>query len=293
VDLNTVRMFAAVVKAGSLTAAAQRIHVPLATLSRRLRELEAQLNVQLFERSRQGVHLTYQGMRLYEYAVRGLEMLEEGAQAIKNSQATLKGRLRLSIPPAFATWWDLLADFQRQYPDIELVLYISERRVDLVREGVDVALRIGDTNDDKVVVRELARYRHKLVASPKLIGLLGTPKKVEDLQRFPCGVWAAPFAQTPKWILGENIFTPKPILTSNDYFQLQSRAIAGDIITELPPFLAASHIAEGSLVALLPEQLMREYVINHLYPVQRNPSTIVRTYLNFCKQKAQDYLGNC
>jgi DNA-binding transcriptional LysR family regulator len=291
-DLNTLRMFVAVVKAGSLSAAAERIDVPLATLSRRIRDLEAQINVQLIERSRQGTHLTDEGSRLYDYAVRGLETLEEGEQAIKNSQAKLNGRLRVSIPPSFSAWWDLLGDFQRTYPDIELQVYVTERRMDLIREGVDVALRVGDIGDDTMVARKLASYRHMLVASPKLIKLHGIPVEVDDLYRFPCAVWVAPFANTPNWKLGEKVFKPSPLLTTNDYFQLRNRAVAGDFITELPPFIAAPMIADGSLAPLLPKQPLPEYSINLLYPVHRHPSTIIRTYLDFCKNSANRYLGD-
>ncbi len=106
-DLNALRMFVGVVQAGSLSAAA-RLEIPLPTLSRRVRELEHQLAVQLLERSVRGTRLTEAGMRLYENAARGVEILHEAEQALASDQARLKGRLRLSLPPGFEPWWELL-----------------------------------------------------------------------------------------------------------------------------------------------------------------------------------------
>src|SRR5262249_57638908 len=101
-DLNAVRIFVAVVQAGSLSAAASRLAIPLATLSRRVRDLERQLKVQLLERSARGTTLTDAGERLYEQASRGIEALLDADHAVVSDQALLKGRLRLSLPPCFA-----------------------------------------------------------------------------------------------------------------------------------------------------------------------------------------------
>src|SRR5882762_2997689 len=100
-NLNAAQMFVSVVQAGSLSAAADRLGIPLATLSRQVRELEQQLKVQLLERSVRGTRLTDAGARLYEHASRGIEALIEGEQAVMSDQARLKGRLRLSLPPTF------------------------------------------------------------------------------------------------------------------------------------------------------------------------------------------------
>src|SRR5882672_2803997 len=127
-DLNATRMFVGVVQAGSLSAAATRLGIPLPTLSRRIRDLERQLKVQLLERSARGAKLTDAGSRLYEHASRGIEALLEGKQAVVTDQARLKGRLRLSLPQTVEPWWELLAAFQRHYPDIQVYVYSTERQ---------------------------------------------------------------------------------------------------------------------------------------------------------------------
>ena len=107
-DVNATRMFVGVVQAGSLSAAATRLGIPLPTLSRRIRDLERQLKVQLLERSARGAKLTDAGSRLYEHASRGIEALLDAEQAVVSDQARLKGRLRLSLPQTVVPWWELL-----------------------------------------------------------------------------------------------------------------------------------------------------------------------------------------
>jgi DNA-binding transcriptional LysR family regulator len=282
-NLNAAQMFVSVVQAGSLSAAADRLGIPLATLSRQVRELEQQLKVQLLERSVRGTKLTDAGARLYEHASRGIEALIEGEQAVMSDQARLKGRLRLSLPPVFEPWWELLATFRQRYPDIRVHVYSTERRVDLIEDGIDVALRVGTIAHEAMVARHVVTYRHVLVASPLLIERLGMPDTPDALHRFPCAAWSVS-ANACLWRLGDRVFESKAVLSTNDYAHLRSRVLAGEVVTELPPFLAAKAIRERLLVALLPEHPMPEQQLNLLYPSHRHPSAIVRAYLDFCQQ---------
>ncbi|UIJ46034.1 LysR family transcriptional regulator [Sphingomonas cannabina] len=282
-DLNAARMFVAVVQAGSLSAAAARLDIPLPTLSRRIRALERQLDVQLLERSARGTRLTDAGNRLYEHAGRGVEALLEAEQAVVSDQAQLKGRLRLSLPQSFEPWWDLLAAFQHRYPDIQVHVHSTERRVDLTEDGIDVALRVGAIVHETMVARHMLSYRHVLVASPELVGRLGMPAEPDALHRLPCAAWASRVDVPPRWELGGHRIEPRSILSTNDYHHLRRRALDGDVVTELPPFLAGPAIREQRLVPLLPGHPLPEQAIHLLYPAHRHPSTIVRTYLDFCR----------
>jgi DNA-binding transcriptional LysR family regulator len=289
-DLNSTRMFVGVVQAGSLSAAAARLNLPLPTISRRIRQLEQQLNVQLLERSPKGITLTDAGARLYEHANRGLEALAEGAEAVRSDQARLKGRLRLSIPPSMGPWWDLLGAFQQQFPDIRLSVFSTERRVDLIQDGIDVALRVGAIVDQSMVASRVASYRHMLVASPTLLTRLGSPRTVDGLHRFPCAVWAPASGAQGIWNLGESTFAPDPVLSTNDYLHLRAYALRGAVVTELPPFLAHDALARGELVRVLPSLKLPEVSINLLYPSHRHPSSLVRAYLGYCRERAEHYL---
>lgn len=282
-DLNAVQMFVGVVQAGSISAAAERLKLPLPTISRRVRELERELNVQLLERSARGTRLTDAGARLYEHAVLGIELLAEAQQSVVSDQARLKGRLRLSLPPAFEPWWELLSRFQLQYPDIQLQVHTTERRIDLIEDGIDVALRVGTITHEAMVARRVLEYRHLLVASPALIERLGVPESIDDLHRFPCATWALGANAPSRWLLGGHSVEPRSVLATNDYAHLRSRALAGDVVTELPPFLAANAIRAGCLVELLPQWSLPQQQIHLLYPSHRYPSSIIRTYLDFCQ----------
>ncbi|PRC94592.1 LysR family transcriptional regulator [Solimicrobium silvestre] len=285
-DLNSVRMFVAVVQAGSLSTAAERVGIPLPTLSRRIRELESELNVRLFERHSQGVKVTEVGTRLYEHAARGIESLEDAERAVvSNDEAQLTGTLRLSIPPAFEPWWELVAEFQRQHRHVTVTVYTTERRVELVEDGIDVALRVGAIVHEQMVARKLFSYRHVLVASPKLLAEFGEPSSPDELRRFPCGVWRRDTLSNHIWQLGDQMFEPSATLVTNDYLHLRNRAISGDLVTELPPFLAREAVANGTLCLLLPEYPLPMQDISLLYPSRRFVPSIVRAYINFCQEQ--------
>jgi DNA-binding transcriptional LysR family regulator len=290
-DLNATRIFISVVQAGSLSAAATRLGIPLPTLSRRIRDLERQLKVQLLERSARGTRLTDAGARLYEHAGRGIEALLEAEEAVVSDQTLLKGRLRLSLPQTFVPWWDLLAAFQRRYPDIQVYVYSTERRVDLIEDGVDVALRVGAIVHDAMVARRVLSSRNILVASPKLVERLGMPEQPDALHRFPCAVWASRIDSPTRWELGGQLVEPKAVLSTNDYHHLYNRALGGDVV--LPPFLAAAAIREKRLVPVLPQHPLPEWSVNLLYPPHRHQSTIVRTYLDFCQSYLPKIVQAC
>ena len=292
-DLNAARMFVGVVQAGSLSAAATRLGIPLPTLSRRMRDLERQLKVQLLERSARGARLTDAGSRLYEHASRGIEALLEAEEAVVSDQACLKGRLRLSLPQTVEPWWELLAAFQRRYPDIQVYVYSTERRVDLIEDGIDVALRVGAIAHEAMVARLILSFRNIVVASPQLVERFGLPDEPDALRRFPCAVWSSRIDVPARWELGGRVIEPKAVLATNDYHHLCSRALAGDVVTELPPFHAAPPIRANRLVPLLPRYPLPEWPISLLYPPHRHQSTIVRTYLDFCQSYLPKIVQAC
>jgi DNA-binding transcriptional LysR family regulator len=292
-DLNATRMFVAVVQTGSLSAAASRLGIPLPTLSRHIRSLERQLKVQLLTRSARGTKLTDAGTRLYERACRGIETLLEAEQALTSDQVHLNGCLRLSLPQTFEPWWDLLNSFQRRYPHINIRLYTTERRLDLIEDGIDVALRVGPIVHETIIARHFLSFRHVLVASPKLVDRLGIPAEPDALHRFPCAVWASGIDRPPRWELGGRLLEPKAVLAVNDYGHLCRLALDGDFVTELPPFLAAEPIRAKRLVPLLPQHPFPEEPVHLLYPRHSHLSAIVKTYLDFCQDYRQIIIQAC
>lgn len=292
-DFNAVRMFICVVQAGSLTAASRRLNIPLPTLSRRIRDLEAQLSVQLLERSATGVRITDVGNRLYENAFRGVETLLEAEQTVISDQARLRGRLRLSLPTTFTPWWDLLSTFQRKYPDIELHVTSTERRVDLIEDGIDVALRVGSIVHENMIARQILTYRHILVASPDFLMQYGRPSHPDELNRLPCAAWSPRVDQRPAWQLGDTVVCPRTVMTVNDYRHLLQCVLEGGCVTELPPFLAQEAIRKQRLIPLLNEWPFPDSAISLIYPAHRHPSSLVRAYIAFCIEYSDQITEAC
>ena len=275
-DLTAIEMLVSAVQAGSMSGAARKCRVPLPTLSWRIRNLEKALGIQLFVRSARGIPPTEAGTRLYEQAGRGIELLNEALLAVRNNDVHLQGRLRLSVPLAFEPWWPLLGAFQAAYPGISLSLFSTERRVDLIHDGIDVALRVGSVVHESMIARTLYRFRHILVASPHLLAMSGEPSSTEDLSWFPGATWSSDVSRAGIWTLGGNVFSPEPVIVSTDYAYLRHRALAGQVLTELPPFLANSDLASGRLCEVLPSMPMPEQTLSLLYPSYRHQSALVR-----------------
>jgi len=175
-DLNSVKIFVHVIEKGSFTAAANYLKIPIATVSRRVSELEGSLNVRLLERSTRRLRLTEAGITLYDFSKRGLAEMDAGLLALQERENDLKGVLRLSLPPNFEPWWRLLEAFRLEYPNVKIDVFASERKVDLIEEGIDVSLRVGEVETLSSVAREVFQYRHKVVASPAFIEQFGQPK---------------------------------------------------------------------------------------------------------------------
>jgi len=289
-DLNALRMFVLAVDAGSLSSAARGSGVPLPTLSRRVRALEEELGARLVERSLQGLALTDAGRRLYERSARELAALAEAENNVRDAEGGVEGLLRISIPPAFEPWWTLLERFRDRHPKVSVRTLVTTRRVDLVADGIDVALRIGDLGDATNVVRPLLAYRHLVVASPTLIARTGPLTRPIQLASVPCGAFGQT-AERSRWTLGDAVIELAPAVVTNEYTQLRAFALAGSGVTELPPFLARDAIAQKELVALFPKHPMPEKKVSLVFPSGRFMSSLVRAYIDFCVAEAPGILA--
>ncbi|VAW60619.1 Transcriptional regulator, LysR family [hydrothermal vent metagenome] len=288
-DLNAVELFVRVVQKGSFSAASRSTGVPVATVSRKVSELEQSLGARLLERSTRHQRLTGAGSTLYEFASRGLEEMDAGALALQNREAELRGTLRLSLPPDFEPWWKLLNDFQKKHPDIALDIYATERKVDLIEDGIDVALRIGDITYPSAIARKIISYQHILVATPQFVKTLGSPETPQDLPNFPCAAWCKKDASV-EWMLGDKKISIVPFIKANDYPHMRYLALQDLCITEQPPFMVNNLIAEKHLLQILPEYDFPQYNINLLYKSRKQLSRIARAYIDFCISNARKYL---
>lgn len=284
-DLNSARIFAHVAAKGSFSAAAKSMGIPVATASRRVAELESSLNVRLLERSTRKLRLTEAGAALYGYVSRAIEEMDAGVLALTEAERDLRGRLRLSMPPSFEPMWLLIDKFQQLHQNIEIDLFVSERRLDFIEDGIDLALRIGAIDSQVAVARTLTSYRHRLVASPDFLAKcsLHYPR---DILSQKCAAWAKKH-QTISWVLGNESLNISPFIRANDYAQMRYLALKGKCITELPPFFCQRHIDEGELVEVLPQYPLPEQQINLLYPSRKSVSRIMRVFIDYCVENFQ------
>jgi len=279
-DLNSARIFVNVASKGSFTAAASFMGIPVATVSRRVAELESSLSVRLLERSTRRLRLTEAGATLYDFVSRGVEEMDAGVLALSEKEQNLKGRLRLSLPPNFEPIWNLLDNFQELHPNIEIDLFVSERQLDFIEDGIDVALRIGDVASQSAVARLLMIYRHRVVASPKLLAeySLENPR---DIISKKCAAWGKK-NQVIIWSLGSEKITINPYIQANDYSHMRYLALNHKCITELPPFFCDNYIESGELVEVLPDYPLPKQQVSLVYPSRKQVSRITRVYIDYC-----------
>jgi DNA-binding transcriptional LysR family regulator len=258
-DFNTLMIFAAVVKAKSFSEAARRLKMPLASVSRRVADLEGELGVRLLERSTRSLRLTEVGAEVLEYAERSLEICEAVDSIVSNHKATVSGVLRLSAPPNISEslLTPLLFAFRTSYPDVRVQALITERHIDHIADGVDLAFRVGVPKDVSLVARRLLTYRHRLVASPAYLKKVEAPRKPADLLSHPMitfSYWKPETSFTFCHVNGreKETVTFVPYLSRNDFAGLTPSLLAGAGIGELPPIVQPQLIRDGRLIEVMP-----------------------------------------
>jgi len=289
-NFNALNMFVLVVKHGGFTAASRKSGIAMATLSRNVKDLEEYLGIRLLERSTRHLRTTTEGELLYQFSARGYDEIKAGQLALNDRHNSLKGNLRLSIPTNLDFWWQVLNEFQDKYPDITLDIFTTERRIDLIADGIDVALRIGELSTQTAIARKISDYRHVIVASPKFISRYGKLETPDQLAAFPCASWQSN-QEHVTWNLGGTEFEIRSVVKVNDYGHLLKLALEGRVITELPPHLAKPHLLCGRLLPLFPDQKLPTQTLNLLYLSRKYMPPVSRAYVDFCLDYSKDNIS--
>jgi DNA-binding transcriptional LysR family regulator len=254
-DANALELFARVVQAGSFAQAARRLGQTRAAVSRRIAAMEEQLGQPLLARTTRSLGLTEAGRRLAQRARAVLEATEAARGALRASQADLAGRLRITAVPNFgrAVLLPLLAEFREQHPGISYELLFTERRVDLLREGVDVAFRITKKPPEDWVATPLLPFKVGAYARPDRFAPLGEPADLAELPLLLLGV--ARDGPTPlAWRRdGESTSVDgSGLVYSEDLDSLIGLALAGTGVVLAPDYAVAEALQDGRLIELLP-----------------------------------------
>ena len=256
-DLEAWAIFAAVVEHRSFSGAADAIGLSKATVSKAITRLEEHIGQSLFHRTSRRLTLTEAGRPLADHAARILAEAHAAEEAARDAASSPTGRVRLAAPMSFgiSNVAPLLAQFLAAHPGVEIDLHCSDARVDIVAEGFDVALRIGDLPDSSLRGRRLCDIAAHLVAAPAYLAAHGTPAHPSDLAGHRVlgysnvlGPWHFQHAD------GSDIaLRPRGPLTANSGEALLPTLIAGLGIARLPGFIVGPHLASGAVVEILPD----------------------------------------
>lgn len=290
-DLNALLIFARVVDATSFSEAARRLAMPVSTVSRKVAELEKQLGVRLLERSTRKLRLTDVGTEVLEYARKSVEVSEAVESVVSNKLTEVKGTLRLSAPPSIAdsVLAPLVTTFQASYPEVNVHALVTDRYVDHIAEGIDLAFRVGPLEDSALIAKKVLRYRHRLVASPGYLADIKPPKKPKDLLNHRLLAFSFRTQQN-SWIFlkggCEETITFRPHLAMNDYAGLATALTSGAGIGDLPPIVSPAHLKNGELVEVMANWRFRAVDVYVVYLANRHISRPVRLFKEFAVQTA-------
>jgi DNA-binding transcriptional LysR family regulator len=261
--------YARAVETGSFSAVARELAIGQPNVSRHIASLEAHLGTRLLHRSTRKLTLTPEGERYYTEARRALDAIAE-AESNARGEEKPAGLLRVACPVALARFkiLPLVKPFLARYPAIELDLQIADRKIDLVEEGVDVAVRVGDLRDSALKARRLATARRICAASPEYLAAHGTPQTPEDLQRHNCILFSLlatgslwPFEGQPVEVRGNfRVNSPEGV---------RSAVLDGLGVGLMPYLLFDDALAKGHVVQLLKDWRIPPLPINALYPAKR------------------------
>jgi len=288
-DLNDMVFFAEVVDRGGFAAAGRALGIPKSKLSRRVSELEKRLGVRLLQRTTRKLSLTEAGDLYHKHAVAMREQAEAAEEAVAMVQSEPRGTIRVTCPITLAqtTIGPLLPRFLKEHPLVRIDMELTNRVVDLVKEGVDVALRVRPTLEDSgsLVVKKLAESQSLVVASPSLLEQHERPTSVEDLAKLPAIAMSAVDGRAMWYLRGpgdrEFALHVKPCFTADDLLTLKYAAMQGTGMTVLPDYMCRRELREGTLVDVLPAWRPRRGIMHAVFPSRRGMVPAVRRFLDF------------
>ena len=288
-DLNDMLYFAEVAERGGFAAAGRALGIPKSRLSRRVAELEAQLGVRLLQRTTRKLSLTDVGDAYLRHCQAVREAAQAAADTVAQVHAEPRGTVRLSCPVTLAqtVLAELMPQFLARYPQVRVDMQVSNRVVDLVEEGLDVALRVRATLDDSasMVVKRLDDAAQILVASPALLARQGHPASLADLARLDSLAMSASDGRSSLRLLDpqgqEHTLQHTPRYVADDLLTLKFAALAGTGMCWLPDYLCHAELRQGALVHLLLGWAPPRGIVHAVFPSRRGLSPAVRGFLDF------------
>ncbi|AIG01886.1 LysR family transcriptional regulator [Pseudomonas fluorescens] len=288
-DLNTLYYFTQVVEHGGFAAAGRALDMPKSKLSRRISELEERLGVRLINRTSRHCSLTEIGQAYYQRCLAMRIEAESAAEVIERNRSEPQGIVRISCPTALLNSWvgPMLTRFMLQYPLVELHIESTNRRVDVVHEGFDIALRIRfpPLESSELVMKVLGNSTQCLVGSPQLLARMSSPALPADLHGLPSLHWGSAQREYQWELFGSHgasaVIRHVPRMVTDDLPALCHAAKAGIGVVHLPSAVVRDDIAAGRLVNLVPGWAPRTGSVHAVFPSRRGLLPSVRALIDF------------
>ncbi|AMZ70825.1 MULTISPECIES: LysR family transcriptional regulator [Pseudomonas] len=293
-DLNDVALFVQVVRSGSFAEAARRLGMPSNTVSRRVQQLEAQLESRLLQRSTRKLTLTHAGQGFYERCVDAVDGLMDAGQELMMGSEEPSGLVRIAAMADFFDFFPMqwVADFLAAHPRVQLDFVLSDARVDLIADRIDVAFRGGPLQDSGYVGRQLLKNDGDgMVASPAYIAARGAPLSLQDLAHHDGVSFAHPGGMTHWRFVGPDGIEEQVQIASrfhaNTAQALRRATVAGLGIAVLPGALSSLDLEAGRLVRVLPQYQRVGFGLNVLYPSRRQLPLAVSAFIGLVMEKLE------
>jgi DNA-binding transcriptional LysR family regulator len=293
--LDSIRVFVAVARAGGFSAASRALGLPVATVSRKVAELEASLGARLFERSTRQVVLTDVARGYFESCQRLIDDLRDADDTVMGEYQQPKGELTVTAPSGFGRQHlqPVLIDFMRTFPEVTLRVLLVDRLVNLLDEHVDVAVRINNLPDSSLVARRVGQIRMIVCASPDYLHATGVPTHPGDLSGHACISWSS-LGPQKAWLFSdggvETLFPVSIRLTATLPEMVVAAAVAGLGLAQVTSYQAEAAVRAGHLVPVLRDFEAAPTDIHLVHPSSRRVPLKLRAFLDFAAPRLQERL---
>lgn len=296
INLNRLGIFKVVASLGSFSKAALSLKQPKSRISRNITALEKEMGVSLIYRTTRQFQLTAAGLELFQKVVPHLSALENVIQSVDRNENIVSGRIRMTVPNDIGI--ELMAgysfEFQKLYPQCKIDLLVDNKTIDLVSEGVDVALRFGTLRDSTLKLRKLGSVQLKLFISPGLVKLSPALHKISDLEKFKYVAFKK-FENKRNTLKLTNLKTDvhlklDSVFSSDNFFVNKQMAILGAGFCFLPAFIAQKDIQNGDLVQIFKDWGTEKVPVSMLMPQQKSIPVRLKLFIDFLEDKLKDAL---
>jgi len=289
--LDGLKTVIAVVETGSFTAASERLGISKALASKYIGEVEKQLDVRLFNRSTRKLALTEAGQNYYDKALPLIEEFDDLIDQVTGTQAGPQGFLRVSVPVTFGEMKlsAVIVKFLKKYPQIQLDIQLTDKKINMLEEGVDVVIRIGGVDDSSLIAKKINTYPLILCAAKGYLTEYGTPKKPQDISQHTC-IIDSNFKIGDQWPIissddKTDTITVSSKISVNSPRAVKEIAMAGGGIAMIPKFIIEDALKDGRLEVVLPDYHTLEFGLFAIYPHRRYLAKKVRCFIDFLAEE--------